>query len=291
MHLCSFWCLRCRHPDLYSQWPSSCSRQRNTHNPFHRAHIHLLYLRNVWSHTHTAHLYLFTDVMRGSVSAGKTWCTRKWAVCVWTEADDWLIWNRFKTHKQRWVGSAAMGQRYRGILRGGWVIQPYAGGLDTQMSWHLNPAIRYWLFHMCLTLPQELGQSNEPFLWGWGQREQVQQIHSEPDQVCFSVTTSDHMPAEFINTWSPAVMQPGKHSMIRWYDASAKPRQIPTVKTWKTKKLKTNIVKLLVSNGCNKNIKTAKRIIKIYIKLQIIKHVKQIKGMLLFVKKHNYGHK
>ena len=102
--------------------------------------------------------------------------------------DSWaligLISNWFQTDTE--VGGAcSYGTEVQGGVRGGRVIQPYAGGLDTQMSWHLNPAIRYWLFHMCVTLPQELGQSNEPFRWGRGR------IHTEPEQVCFSVKNSD----------------------------------------------------------------------------------------------------
>lgn len=141
----------------------------------------------------STHLYLLTAVLRRSGTAGQhsVHDNRTRERLKRTTAELWLDWfpTDFK-QRQRWAEPAAMGQRYRGRA-GGRVIQPYAGGLDTQMSWHLNPAIRYWLFHMCVTLPQELGQSNEPFRWGRGQRQQLQRIHTEPEQVCFSVTNSD----------------------------------------------------------------------------------------------------
>lgn len=108
---------------------------------------------------------------------------------VWSEPQLSSDWIDFQLISNRHRGGRSLQLWDRGT--GGRVIQPYAGGLDTQMSWHLNPAIRYWLFHMCVTLPQELGQSNEPFQWGRGQRQQLQRIHTEPEQVCFSVVNSD----------------------------------------------------------------------------------------------------
>lgn len=156
-------------------------------------------------------------------------------------SSDWLIWNWFKTHIQRWAGPAALGQRYGGAF----------GGVE---SFSRTLAVWTHRCHDTLIQPSVIDCSICVWPCRRSSANQTNLSYEGGAKESNAAASQWTWPGLFFcdDLWSPAVMLPGRHPLIGWWETSIKLRH----KKFKRAKCQNAVVKkrlLLKNEDVNRN--------------------------------------